>query len=190
MRLPTLILKKWRETITNDFDVLLLRFIFQSIPYERLVSGSNPQIFLSSSSCLCLLTRSSFIHSPCREDPANERPPSNDYSVKISMTNFLYFPLPLPVSGLSLGQIRPLLPHINDPSTLGARITGLRPEHRYRFIVWARTRQGRGEANFVDIMTAKGTRKFLMLKWRERSKRRWGDKEYKINQPFTALLMA
>ncbi|RUS88636.1 hypothetical protein EGW08_003595, partial [Elysia chlorotica] len=63
------------------------------------------------------------------------------------------------VFGLSLGQIRPLMPHINDPSTLGARITGLRPEHRYRFIVWARTRKGRGEANFVDIVTAKGTRK-------------------------------
>ncbi|GFR93851.1 neural cell adhesion molecule L1 [Elysia marginata] len=61
------------------------------------------------------------------------------------------------VFGVSLGQIRPLMPHINDPTTLGARITGLRPEHRYRFIVWARTRKGRGEANFVDIVTAKGT---------------------------------
>ncbi|GFO43917.1 neural cell adhesion molecule l1 [Plakobranchus ocellatus] len=60
------------------------------------------------------------------------------------------------VFGMSLGPTKPLLPHINDPSTLGARITGLRPEHRYRFIVWARTRQGSGEPNFVDMTTAKG----------------------------------
>ncbi|CAG5134977.1 unnamed protein product, partial [Candidula unifasciata] len=63
------------------------------------------------------------------------------------------------VLGIQLGQMRPLLPHINDPSTLGARITGLQPSHRYRFIVWARTKQGRGEPSFVDMMTAKGQRK-------------------------------
>ncbi|XP_012937506.1 protein sidekick-2 [Aplysia californica] len=61
-----------------------------------------------------------------------------------------------PVSGVQLGQARPLLPHINDPSVLGARITGLRPGHRYRFIVWARTKKGRGEFAFIDVMTAKG----------------------------------
>ncbi|CAL1545528.1 unnamed protein product [Lymnaea stagnalis] len=60
------------------------------------------------------------------------------------------------VSGLQLGQVRPLLPHINDPSTLGARITGLQSAHRYRFIVWARTKQGRGDPTFIDMMTAKG----------------------------------
>ncbi|XP_059147858.1 neuroglian-like [Physella acuta] len=60
------------------------------------------------------------------------------------------------VSGLELGPIRPLMPHINDPLTLGARITGLQSGHRYRFIVWARTKQGRGEPSFNDMITAKG----------------------------------
>ncbi|CAG5126382.1 unnamed protein product, partial [Candidula unifasciata] len=64
------------------------------------------------------------------------------------------------VFDMHLGQARPLLPHINNPSTLGARITGLQPAHRYRFIVWARTKQGRGEPSFVDTKTANGHRKY------------------------------
>lgn len=80
------------------------------------------------------------------------------------------------VFGVQLGQVRPLLPHITDPSTLGARITGLQPAHRYRFIVWARTKQGRGEPTFVDVMTAKGQREWsfvcqILHKFKTESKR-------------------
>ena len=76
--------------MTNDVFLPALSFVFQSIPYERLLSGSNtPHLPLLFFLFMCTDT---LIFHPCREDPANERPPSNDYSVKISMTNFLYFP--------------------------------------------------------------------------------------------------
>ncbi|KAL5014046.1 hypothetical protein ScPMuIL_008316 [Solemya velum] len=52
------------------------------------------------------------------------------------------------------GQIKSLEPKITNPSTLGARITSLQPNHDYRFYVWARTEAGMGKPEFIDIRTA------------------------------------
>ncbi|KAL3853695.1 hypothetical protein ACJMK2_017217, partial [Sinanodonta woodiana] len=61
-----------------------------------------------------------------------------------------------PVVGSKMGPIKTLKPHITNPDTLGARITGLTANHNYRFYVWARTAQGHGEHSFLDVKTADG----------------------------------
>ena len=66
------------------------------------------------------------------------------------------------VTGGIKGPIKALRPQIENPDTLGARITGLSSNHDYGFYVWARTKTGRGEAVFVDVKTEDGERKYLM----------------------------
>ncbi|XP_067685215.1 neuroglian-like isoform X1 [Haliotis asinina] len=56
----------------------------------------------------------------------------------------------------TLGPVKSLKPQITNPSTLGARITGLDPDHEYRFYVWPRTDSGRGDSMYLDIKTADG----------------------------------
>ncbi|XP_041347734.1 neuroglian-like [Gigantopelta aegis] len=56
----------------------------------------------------------------------------------------------------SFGKFTPLSPRINNPSTLGARITGLETNHQYRFHVTARTKSAPGEPQYIDIKTASG----------------------------------
>ena len=56
--------------------------------------------------------------------------------------------------------IKTLEPQINKPSTLQAKITGLQPDHAYRFFVWARTSAGKGIAESVDVQTIKASSKF------------------------------
>ncbi|XP_061178933.1 neuroglian-like [Saccostrea echinata] len=51
------------------------------------------------------------------------------------------------------GDIRALEPRINNPSHTSARITGLQPNHQYRFFVWARTSSGRGDKRGVQVLT-------------------------------------
>lgn len=58
----------------------------------------------------------------------------------------------------TLGPVKSLKPQITNPSTLGARITGLDPDHEYRFYVWPRTDSGRGDSMYLDIKTADGKR--------------------------------
>ncbi|XP_052277311.1 neuroglian-like isoform X2 [Dreissena polymorpha] len=60
------------------------------------------------------------------------------------------------ITGESPGRIKPLRPQINNPDSLGARITGLEPNHDYRFYVWARTNTGRGEGAHTDVTTKDG----------------------------------
>ena len=55
-----------------------------------------------------------------------------------------------------MGKLKGLSPQINNPSTLGARISGLKSDHQYRFYVWARTNAGRGHAAYTDIRTLRG----------------------------------
>lgn len=50
--------------------------------------------------------------------------------------------------------MKALKPQITNPSTLGARITGLEPNKEYRFYVWARTKTDRGDPVFIDVRTA------------------------------------
>lgn len=59
------------------------------------------------------------------------------------------------------GVIKALRPQIDNPDTLGARITGLSSNHAYRFYVWARTEAGRGEAVYQNVTTKDGDRKFV-----------------------------
>ncbi|XP_076469463.1 neuroglian-like [Babylonia areolata] len=61
------------------------------------------------------------------------------------------------VEGNIVGEVRDLNSRITDPNKLSARITGLQPNSVYRFIVWARTRAGRGRMSFVDIHTKRMT---------------------------------
>ena len=56
--------------------------------------------------------------------------------------------------------IKTLEPQINKPSTLQAKITGLQPDHEYRFFVWARTSAGKGMASSVDVKTIAASSKF------------------------------
>ncbi|XP_076448650.1 neuroglian-like [Babylonia areolata] len=60
------------------------------------------------------------------------------------------------ISGLKVGKLKGLSPQINSPSTLGARISGLKSDHQYRFYVWARTSAGRGHSAYTDIRTLRG----------------------------------
>jgi hypothetical protein len=57
------------------------------------------------------------------------------------------------------GPKRQLRPQIDNPDTLGARITGLSSNHDYRFYVYARTKMGRGEESYIDVKTKDGERK-------------------------------
>lgn len=56
-------------------------------------------------------------------------------------------------SHTSVGPIELLKPQINSPTTLGARITGLKRDHSFRFYVWARTGAGKGPHSVVDVKT-------------------------------------
>uniref|UniRef100_A0A0L8G641 Fibronectin type-III domain-containing protein n=1 Tax=Octopus bimaculoides TaxID=37653 RepID=A0A0L8G641_OCTBM len=51
------------------------------------------------------------------------------------------------------GKIELLKPQIDNPTTLGARITGLKRDHNYRFYVWARTKAGKGANSVVNVKT-------------------------------------
>ncbi|XP_025107888.1 neuroglian-like [Pomacea canaliculata] len=42
-----------------------------------------------------------------------------------------------PILRQDVGKLKGLTPQINNPSTLGARISGLHADHQYRFYVWA-----------------------------------------------------
>lgn len=44
-------------------------------------------------------------------------------------------------------------PDITDPSIRRASISGLKPLQRYRFFVYATTKLGSGEVNFIDLST-------------------------------------
>ncbi|WAR26154.1 NRG-like protein [Mya arenaria] len=55
------------------------------------------------------------------------------------------------------GPVKALRPQINNPDSLGARITGLESNHDYRFYVWARTQAGRGDPEYTDVTTKEGT---------------------------------
>ncbi|XP_076447835.1 neuroglian-like [Babylonia areolata] len=63
-----------------------------------------------------------------------------------------------PVEGNQIGEVRDLKPRIKDPAKLQAKITGLQPASSYRFVVWARTRAGRGSMAFVDVQTKRMTK--------------------------------
>ena len=56
-------------------------------------------------------------------------------------------------------MIKAIPPQIDNPDTLGARISRLSPNHEYRFYVWARTAAGRGESVHHDVTTKDGDRK-------------------------------
>lgn len=59
------------------------------------------------------------------------------------------------VQGLDLGVMQDREPQINDPYTTTAYLSGLSPSTKYRVYIYARTAQGRGEAYFIEIVTAK-----------------------------------
>ena len=61
-----------------------------------------------------------------------------------------------------MGEVRDLKPKIKDPSKLSAKITGLQPDSSYRFVVWARTRAGRGRMAVVDVQTKRRTSELLL----------------------------
>ncbi|KAH3835511.1 hypothetical protein DPMN_108864 [Dreissena polymorpha] len=82
----------------------------------------------------------------------------NPFSVMIVFC-FIIIIFSISVTGESPGRIKPLRPQINNPDSLGARITGLEPNHDYRFYVWARTNTGRGEGAHTDVTTKDGDRK-------------------------------
>ncbi|XP_070193952.1 neuroglian-like [Littorina saxatilis] len=63
-----------------------------------------------------------------------------------------------PVEGNQVGEVRDLRPRITDPSKLSAKITGLQPDSSYRFVVWARTKAGRGKMAAIDVQTKRETR--------------------------------
>lgn len=63
-------------------------------------------------------------------------------------------------SHTSVGPIELLKPQINSPTTLGARITGLKRDHSFRFYVWARTGAGKGPHSVVDVKTVHAYRKY------------------------------
>ncbi|GFS23806.1 neural cell adhesion molecule L1-like protein [Elysia marginata] len=59
------------------------------------------------------------------------------------------------VRGLDLDVMQDREPQINDPYTTTAYVSGLSPNTKYRIYIYARTEQGRGEAYFIEIVTAK-----------------------------------
>lgn len=61
---------------------------------------------------------------------------------------------------MNKGPVKSLVPQITNPSVLGARIRGLKANHKYRFLVWGRTQTGRGQAMFTDVRTPDGSSKF------------------------------
>ena len=70
---------------------------------------------------------------------------------------------PCVVRGLDLGVMQDREPQINDPYTTNTYLSGLSPNTKYRVYIYARTVQGRGEAYFIEIVTAKPGSKYLTL---------------------------
>ncbi|XP_052096594.1 neuroglian-like [Mytilus californianus] len=58
-----------------------------------------------------------------------------------------------PIKSSQVGNVIFLEPKISNPSVLRAQIKGLKADHTYRFLVWARTQTGRGEPSFIDVET-------------------------------------
>ncbi|GFO23158.1 neuronal cell adhesion molecule, partial [Plakobranchus ocellatus] len=59
------------------------------------------------------------------------------------------------VRGLDLGVMQDREPQINDKYTTNTYLSGLSPNTKYRIYIYARTAKGRGEAYFIEIVTAK-----------------------------------
>ncbi|XP_052085471.1 neuroglian-like isoform X2 [Mytilus californianus] len=59
------------------------------------------------------------------------------------------------VSGLDLGKMQEMDPQIVDPRRNTTVLNGLTANKKYRIYMWGRTENGRGEASFVELTTAK-----------------------------------
>ncbi|VDI06743.1 neuronal cell adhesion molecule, partial [Mytilus galloprovincialis] len=59
------------------------------------------------------------------------------------------------VAGLDLGKMQEMDPQIVDPRRNTTVLNGLTANQKYRIHMWGRTENGRGEASFVELTTAK-----------------------------------
>lgn len=66
------------------------------------------------------------------------------------------------VEGSGVGAVVLFNPKIAHPSTLRSQILGLKPDHSYRFLVWARTQRGRGDPSFIDVETTTSSESYTI----------------------------
>ena len=59
------------------------------------------------------------------------------------------------MAGLDLGKMQEMDPQIVDPRRNTTVLNGLTANQKYRIHMWGRTENGRGEASFVELTTAK-----------------------------------
>ena len=59
------------------------------------------------------------------------------------------------VNGLDLGKMQEMDPQITDPRLNSTVLNGLTADQTYRVHMWGRTENGRGEASFIELKTAK-----------------------------------